>query len=78
MSELTRLEKDALNVCLNWFGGKFNSMDIWVASINKSIIRDLQEDGYLRKCLIGWEITKRGREKLKESGITKFSDTRNW
>lgn len=71
-------QRDALNVMLRWFGGKMNAADAWVASISTSVIRDLQDGGYVRKRWIGWEITQRGRKALKENNVNSLSDTRLW
>lgn len=78
MSNLSFAEKDALNVCLRWFGGKFNWMDLSVASISTSVVRDLTDEGYLRKRFIGWEITKKGKQALEDANIKSFSDTRSY
>ncbi len=81
MSELKKLtfsELDALNVCLRGFEGKFNSVDLSIASINSSVVRDLEDGGYLRKRWIGWEITRKGRDALTDADIYKFSDTRKF
>lgn len=73
---MTSSELDALNVMLHWFGGHMGGFDCWIASIPTRLMRDLQEKGMVRKRLLGWEITSKGRQALKDHNITKFSDTR--
>jgi hypothetical protein len=68
---------DALNVTLHWFGGSINRMDIFVASIEGRVMRDLVDSGHLRKRFFGWEITSKGREALEEADIHCFEDTRS-
>ena len=69
-------EIDALNMTENWFGGSIGPLDIFVASIRKSVMTDLVESKHLRKKWLGWEITRKGKEALDKRGITSYSDTR--
>ncbi len=69
-------EIDALNMTLNWFGGRVNRLDLFVASIDVSVIKDLEELSLLRKVFLGWEITRLGRQALIDRNIHYWVDTR--
>jgi ribosomal protein S19E (S16A) len=74
--KLSYEELDALNMTENWFGGSINRMDLFVADIRKSVMNDLTDEGFLRKKFIGWEITRKGRNTLRDKNITHYTDTR--
>ena len=69
-------EIDALNMTRNWFGGLINKLDLFVADIENSTMRDLQDMGLLRKKFFGWEITREGKQELKRRNINHYTDTR--
>ena len=74
--ELNSSHKDALNTTAHWFGGSINSLDLFVASIDRSIIHDLVDMGLMRSRWVGWEITYKGRKVLSDLGYTSWRDTR--
>lgn len=77
-NEMYNDELDALNVTSRWFGGSINRLDIFVASIDASVMKDLVDQGLLRSKIFGWEITKLGRQTLEKFNINSLSDTRNY
>lgn len=76
--KLTSDHIDALNVTLNWFGGSINRLDLFVASVHVSLVRDLVDMGLMRKSMFGYEINNNGRTELNNRGITCFEDTRRY
>ena len=74
--ELNPDHLDALNVTLNWFGGSINRLDLFVASIESCIMKDLKDMDLVRGGFFGWQITHLGRKALKENNINILHDTR--
>jgi len=66
---------DALNLLECY--GFLTRIDLFVMSIDTSIIRDLVDLKLARSRFLGWEITLEGRRELEEAGVYSFYDTRN-
>ncbi len=74
MEELSFLYLDALNM-MNCYDG-LHRIDLFIMSINSSIVRELEDEGYCRSGWLTWHITHKGLRALEEAGIETFGDTR--
>lgn len=74
MTTLPFLHLDALNMMRHYHG--LHRLDLFIMSINPNIIHDLVDEGYCRKSLFSWQITRQGIDLLEEAGIHSFTDTR--